>query len=190
MQGQHYDDESGMHYNRHRYYDPALGRYISQDPIGLRGGWNLYRYTSNPSRQVDPLGLEGMDGFGTGFGDYCRGIESAGSYLPREDAEGYIHNAETMHNVYNPLGEYVAGIAIGSPIIGMAGIGMAGASFAEKSSACIEHIVKSAIIEGERDPKALVLTCAKGFTNKGSTDFQGKVSDYLIDTLSSYSQKQ
>lgn len=58
MQGQHYDDESGMHYNRHRYYDPALGRYISQDPIGLRGGWNNYVYTTNPLSQVDPFGLE------------------------------------------------------------------------------------------------------------------------------------
>jgi len=60
MQGQHYDDESGMHYNRHRYYDPTLGRYISQDPIGLQGGWNLYSYTGNPVRYVDPMGLYQM----------------------------------------------------------------------------------------------------------------------------------
>lgn len=33
-----HDKESGLHYNHHRYYDPALGRYISPDPIGLRGG--------------------------------------------------------------------------------------------------------------------------------------------------------
>ena len=57
MQGQHYDEESGMHYNRHRYYDPALGRYISQDPIGLAGGMNLYLYPVNPVQFVDPLGL-------------------------------------------------------------------------------------------------------------------------------------
>jgi RHS repeat-associated protein len=57
MQGQHYDEESGLHYNRHRYYDPTLGRYITQDPIGLLGGWNLYRYTNNPIRFIDPLGL-------------------------------------------------------------------------------------------------------------------------------------
>ncbi len=58
MQGQHYDDESGMHYNRHRYYEPALGRYISQDPIGLQGGWNPYSYPLDPLQKVDPLGLE------------------------------------------------------------------------------------------------------------------------------------
>jgi RHS repeat-associated protein len=58
LQGQHYDEETGLHYNHHRYYDPALGRYISQDPIGLRGGWNNYVYTTNPLSQVDPFGLE------------------------------------------------------------------------------------------------------------------------------------
>jgi RHS repeat-associated protein len=57
MQGQHFDEESGLHYNRHRYYDPAQGRYITQDPIGLRGGWNLYAYLINPVQKVDPLGL-------------------------------------------------------------------------------------------------------------------------------------
>jgi RHS repeat-associated protein len=57
MQGQQFDEESGLHYNRHRYYDPAQGRYITQDPIGLMGGMNPYRYTSNPLIRIDPLGL-------------------------------------------------------------------------------------------------------------------------------------
>ncbi|MCE9917269.1 RHS repeat-associated core domain-containing protein, partial [Obesumbacterium proteus] len=57
MQGQQYDEESGLHYNRHRYYDPTIGRYITQDPIGLDGGWNLYGYPLNPLQFIDPLGL-------------------------------------------------------------------------------------------------------------------------------------
>ncbi|PXF30707.1 hypothetical protein WH50_14030 [Pokkaliibacter plantistimulans] len=57
FQGQYFDDESGLHYNRHRYYDPHTGRYISQDPIGLLGGLNPYRYAPNPVNWVDPLGL-------------------------------------------------------------------------------------------------------------------------------------
>jgi RHS repeat-associated protein len=57
MQGQQVDRESGLFYNRHRYYDPAMGRYITQDPIGLHGGVNLYGYTSNPMQIIDPLGL-------------------------------------------------------------------------------------------------------------------------------------
>ncbi len=46
-----------MHYNLFRYYDPDIGRFISQDPIGLRGGLNLYGYAPNPLRWIDPLGL-------------------------------------------------------------------------------------------------------------------------------------
>ncbi len=38
LPGQQYDEETGLYYNRHRYYDPLLGRYITQDPIGLEGG--------------------------------------------------------------------------------------------------------------------------------------------------------
>ncbi|MCE8025701.1 RHS repeat protein [Halomonas sp. MCCC 1A11058] len=59
FQGQWLDEESGLYYNRHRYYDPQQGRYINQDPIGLNGGTNLYGYVSNPTGMVDPLGLAG-----------------------------------------------------------------------------------------------------------------------------------
>ncbi|MBA3113078.1 RHS repeat protein, partial [Salmonella enterica] len=58
LPGQQYDDESGLYYNRHRYYSPGQGRYITQDPIGLRGGWNLYNYPLDPLSNVDPLGLD------------------------------------------------------------------------------------------------------------------------------------
>ncbi len=58
LPGQQYDEESGLYYNRHRYYNPGQGRYITQDPIGLRGGWNLYQYPLNPLNYIDPMGLE------------------------------------------------------------------------------------------------------------------------------------
>ncbi|EIH9952282.1 RHS repeat protein, partial [Escherichia coli] len=57
LPGQQYDEESGLYYNRHRYYDPLRGRYITQDPIGLKGGWNFYQYPLNPVINVDPQGL-------------------------------------------------------------------------------------------------------------------------------------
>lgn len=60
LPGQYADDEFGLglHYNRFRYYDPAIGRYISRDPIGVAGGLNQYLYVGNdPIHQADPLGL-------------------------------------------------------------------------------------------------------------------------------------
>ncbi|HFR7054183.1 TPA: RHS repeat-associated core domain-containing protein, partial [Shigella flexneri] len=56
-QGQYLDRETGLHYNLHRYYDPDVGRFMVTDPIGLRGGLNLYSYAPNPLKYADPLGL-------------------------------------------------------------------------------------------------------------------------------------
>ncbi|WP_434694561.1 RHS repeat protein [Pseudomonas sp. Z1-14] len=64
FQGQYHDLESGLHYNRHRYYNPDTGRYLTPDPSKLAGGLNGYRYTLNPTGWVDPLGLEGCPGDG------------------------------------------------------------------------------------------------------------------------------
>ncbi|MDX6053043.1 RHS repeat-associated core domain-containing protein, partial [Scandinavium lactucae] len=55
--GQYEDEESGLHYNRFRYYDTETGQYLTPDPIGLAGGVNPYGYVHNPLSWVDPLGL-------------------------------------------------------------------------------------------------------------------------------------
>jgi RHS repeat-associated protein len=57
FQGQTYDIETGLHYNRFRYYDPDAGRFVSHDPIGLLGGENQFQYAPNPVEWVDPYGL-------------------------------------------------------------------------------------------------------------------------------------
>ncbi|GGY74601.1 RHS repeat-associated core domain-containing protein [Pseudoduganella plicata] len=57
FQGQYFDDETGLHYNRHRFYDPLSSRFVSKDPIGLLGGFNTHTYAPNPIQWIDPLGL-------------------------------------------------------------------------------------------------------------------------------------
>jgi RHS repeat-associated protein len=57
FQGQYFDDETGLHYNTFRYYDPEVGRFVTQDPIGLEGGYNLYKYAPGPTGWIDPMGL-------------------------------------------------------------------------------------------------------------------------------------
>jgi len=58
FQGQYYDDELGLCYNRFPYYDPDSGQFASQDPLGLMAGENLYRYAPNVWGWVDPWGLD------------------------------------------------------------------------------------------------------------------------------------
>lgn len=71
FQGQYYDQETGLHYNRFRYYDPDCGRCVSQDPIGLLGGINNYQYAPNPVGWIDFLGLAGR-----------MGVSKSGHYAP------------------------------------------------------------------------------------------------------------
>lgn len=51
----------GLYYYRARYYDPSIGRFLSEDPIGFNGGINIYSYVGNkPTSFIDPLGLQEM----------------------------------------------------------------------------------------------------------------------------------
>ncbi|GAA0317457.1 RHS repeat-associated core domain-containing protein [Psychrobacter aestuarii] len=58
FQGQHFDEETGLHYNRFRYYDPDMGMFTTRDSIELMGGNNVFQYAPTPTGWVDPLGLE------------------------------------------------------------------------------------------------------------------------------------
>jgi RHS repeat-associated protein len=71
--GREWDDESGLQYNRARYYDPEAGRFIGEDPIGFSAGTaNLYGYVeNNPINAVDPFGTSSqalLDGVATANG--------------------------------------------------------------------------------------------------------------------------
>lgn len=60
--GHYFDPSIGLHYNRFRYYDPMLSRFLQSDPIGIAGGLNVYAYPANPLTRVDVRGLTGSDG--------------------------------------------------------------------------------------------------------------------------------
>ncbi|RJG36031.1 RHS repeat-associated core domain-containing protein [Motilimonas pumila] len=72
--GQYYDAETGLHYNRHRYYNPNTAAFLTLDLIGLAGGLNNYQYVPNPTGWIDPLGLANKKGH-----ELCRG----GSFVKR-----------------------------------------------------------------------------------------------------------
>ena len=89
LRGQWFDDETGLCYNRFRYYDPANGRYISPDPIGLRGGLNQYVFARNPINWVDPFGL-------TETGCNGNGDDDEAAELARRDAERHMREEDAL----------------------------------------------------------------------------------------------
>ncbi|MDS7928269.1 RHS repeat-associated core domain-containing protein [Acinetobacter sp. V102_4] len=85
FQGQYYDQETGLHYNRYRYYEPYSARYISKDPIGLEGGMNTSTYVSDPNQWVDPMGLDWANAFPPGLMEYGRAKVSEHNWRMQND---------------------------------------------------------------------------------------------------------
>ena len=80
------NDGTVLYYYRARYYDPGLKRFVSEDPIGLAGGGNVYAYVdNNPLNWTDPDGLKrGRDGDGRGRGDRGRDNDDSEPW-PKDD---------------------------------------------------------------------------------------------------------
>lgn len=71
FQGQYEDEEIGLYYNRFRYYDPEIGQYTQQNPIGLAGGNpTLYGYVYDTLNEIDPFGLTWRDLLASGLGHH------------------------------------------------------------------------------------------------------------------------
>jgi len=112
--GQYYDAESGLWYNRYRYYDSNLGRYIQSDPIGLSGGINTYAYVEgNPLSRFDPNGLSSQGG--TAAGPKC----GCPSFIQRTN-QRFLSTAGTINSSLDSVlpfpansGHGLAGLAIG-----------------------------------------------------------------------------
>jgi hypothetical protein len=86
------------HYNYFRDYDPAVGRYVESDPIGLRGGPNTFAYvTNNPISRTDPLGLMGAHSGEyrypptRSYGEVAVSVRCGGRYSPTPNGTGGVH---------------------------------------------------------------------------------------------------
>jgi len=91
-QGQYEDAETGLYYNRFRYYSPEEESYISQDPIGLEGGMELYSYVHDTNYWIDPYGLTGII--------YRRTNPHTGAvYIGKSKSPEAFKRREAAHNV-------------------------------------------------------------------------------------------
>ncbi|WCC43732.1 RHS repeat-associated core domain-containing protein (plasmid) [Tenacibaculum finnmarkense] len=93
FQGQYYDAEIELAYNRFRYYDPEDGRYISVDPIGLMSGeFGFYNYVGDSNGEIDAFGLIGEFGFGT-----FSGTKNTDSEVGNGIQRHHLNQTEVFH---------------------------------------------------------------------------------------------
>ncbi len=116
--GQYYDEETGLHYNYFRGYDPAVGRYLQSDPLGLMADPNTYLYVwSNPLLFFDPLGL-----FGRGSGQMGRRLpnQTRSRYYTFEKCQFDMAVLNTFA-VAGGVGLISGGYKLASQVLGTAG---------------------------------------------------------------------
>jgi RHS repeat-associated protein len=92
--GQYRDDETGLHYNRFRYYDAEAGQYVSRDPLGLRAGLRVYGYVGDPGVASDPLGLAPAAGEGCGGGD--GETTRVGRWMSKAELEAMVESGKVQ----------------------------------------------------------------------------------------------
>lgn len=109
FQGQYYDLETELHYNRYRYYEPHSARYVSKDPIGLSGGINTSAYVSDPTQWVDPRGLAS---------------NSIGSYGSVKSASDTYEKYATSKSLKDVAERYAAGKSVGGSATAGVGVGI------------------------------------------------------------------
>jgi RHS repeat-associated protein len=79
FQGKYFDQESGLNYFYHRYYNPAIGRFISEDPVGVNSGLNFFNFAENDAlNYIDPLGLDVLTDNEKVKGGMCCILERSG----------------------------------------------------------------------------------------------------------------
>ncbi|MFF8313232.1 DUF6531 domain-containing protein [Streptomyces lydicus] len=111
--GQYHDDESDLEYNYFRYYDPATGRYLSSDPLGLDGGPNPHSYVPNPFFWIDPLGLAKRQPQGWGGSHYSL---RPSNWTDGSDTNSYERNHVPARAAYVGVGGTQLGYGAGPAI--------------------------------------------------------------------------
>ncbi|HSX60850.1 MAG TPA: RHS repeat-associated core domain-containing protein [Tahibacter sp.] len=107
-QGQYFDSETGLHYNRYRYYDPDIGRFVTQDPVNLLGGENGYQYAPNPGAWIDPNGLKRKKC----SGNPCDGVNPS-AWARQWQGHGIYKGRDTWTNTVLKKGTVIYGGAPG-----------------------------------------------------------------------------
>jgi RHS repeat-associated protein len=124
--GREWDAETGQYYYRARYYDPTVGRFINEDPLGFGAGdTNIYRYVGNsPTNYIDPSGeestdpLDRLDQFVAGFGDK---VSFGGTTKIREALYGDFATRNHQGGYYQAgqvTGEVASNLVGGAPLKG------------------------------------------------------------------------
>jgi len=124
LQGQYWDQEIGLSYNRYRYFDPHICSFISQDPIGLAGGENVYAYAPNVWGWVDPLGLCKHGPMNPGpLSDDIANTFRSGTYTART-----VDKPTTLYRVIsdtgNPAGSYWTSVKPQGPLQSVVDFGL------------------------------------------------------------------
>jgi RHS repeat-associated protein len=112
-----YDPETRLYYNRARYYDPLMGRFVSEDPIGLEGGINLYAYAGNdPINKRDPTGLAEVTcptGWNSELTEYDDGSEHMVCKPPAAGGSGFGRLGDLFGSMGFPAG-WISNLGFGS----------------------------------------------------------------------------
>ena len=100
LQGQYHDAETLFYYNRYRYFDPEIGQFINQDPIGLSGGIHPYKFAANTISWIDPLGL-------SAWNDFQRALSRVGISVNRSTAaKAYWRLEQSPGRLMRPAGPF------------------------------------------------------------------------------------
>ncbi|MEA3476643.1 MAG: RHS repeat-associated core domain-containing protein [Bacteroidota bacterium] len=168
--GQYFDDETGLHYNWHRYYAPSTGRYMTPDPIGLDGGINLYAYVLNdPVNFVDPDGLWALQVAGALIGGGANAYANHNAYQT-----GAMSGSDYFKSIV-----WGAGVgALSSFVPGIWGSAFAG-GFGSTANDLFHQSITSECIDTDRLGKSFLT----GFGVGALGGSLGKIGGEIIDPI-------